>query len=173
MSKQEEVSPANGGNESKIVVSAPGVVAETVARPGCSVIVIGTGAVGTYAGDPLARIPSVGKVILIDREIFDEGNIWGQRITRRDIGRPKAEALADHIRETRPDLEVVAIVGDGEDLPLVTLRGDVVLCAVDSRRARWVIAENGWTAVTKDGMPSAHFEHTVAITPKGPEILTG
>lgn len=34
------------------------------------------------------------------------------------------------------------------------------------------IAENGWTAVTKDGLPSAHFEHTVAITPKGPEILT-
>ncbi len=35
-----------------------------------------------------------------------------------------------------------------------------------------VILENGWTAVTKDGMPSAHFEHTVAVTEKGPEILT-
>jgi methionyl aminopeptidase len=34
------------------------------------------------------------------------------------------------------------------------------------------ILDNGWTAVTKDGMPSAHFEHTVAITDKGPEILT-
>ena len=34
------------------------------------------------------------------------------------------------------------------------------------------ILENGWTAVTKDGMPSAHFEHTVAITNNGPEILT-
>jgi methionyl aminopeptidase len=34
------------------------------------------------------------------------------------------------------------------------------------------IKENGWTAVTKDGAPSAHFEHTVAITEKGPEILT-
>lgn len=32
--------------------------------------------------------------------------------------------------------------------------------------------ENCWTAVTKDGLPSAHFEHTVAITEKGPEILT-
>lgn len=32
--------------------------------------------------------------------------------------------------------------------------------------------ENGWTAVTKDGLPSAHFEHTVAITERGPEILT-
>ncbi len=34
------------------------------------------------------------------------------------------------------------------------------------------ILDNGWTAVTKDGFPSAHFEHTVAITEAGPEILT-
>jgi len=34
------------------------------------------------------------------------------------------------------------------------------------------ILENGWTAVTKDRLPSAHFEHTVAITDKGAEILT-
>jgi methionyl aminopeptidase len=34
------------------------------------------------------------------------------------------------------------------------------------------ILENGWTAVTKDSLPSAHFEHTVAITETGPEILT-
>ncbi len=34
------------------------------------------------------------------------------------------------------------------------------------------ISANGWTAVTSDGASSAHFEHTVAITDKGPEILT-
>lgn len=34
------------------------------------------------------------------------------------------------------------------------------------------ILDNGWTAVTKDGLPSAHFEHTVAITDEGPQILT-
>jgi methionyl aminopeptidase len=32
--------------------------------------------------------------------------------------------------------------------------------------------DDGWTAVTADGSLSAHFEHTVAITEKGPEILT-
>ncbi|HET8732175.1 MAG TPA: type I methionyl aminopeptidase [Anaeromyxobacteraceae bacterium] len=32
--------------------------------------------------------------------------------------------------------------------------------------------EDGWTAVTQDGSLSAHFEHTVAITENGPEILT-
>ncbi|MFH1287941.1 MAG: type I methionyl aminopeptidase [bacterium] len=35
------------------------------------------------------------------------------------------------------------------------------------------IADDGWTAVTKDGSLSAHFEHTVAITDNGPVILTG
>ncbi|WP_024546251.1 type I methionyl aminopeptidase [Picosynechococcus sp. NKBG15041c] len=31
---------------------------------------------------------------------------------------------------------------------------------------------DGWTAVTKDRKLSAQFEHTIAITPEGPEILT-
>jgi methionyl aminopeptidase len=31
---------------------------------------------------------------------------------------------------------------------------------------------DGWTVVTADGSLSAHFEHTVAITPQGPRILT-
>jgi methionyl aminopeptidase len=35
-----------------------------------------------------------------------------------------------------------------------------------------VILSDGWTAVTLDRKPSAHFEHTVAVTDNGPEILT-
>ncbi|MDD5120071.1 MAG: type I methionyl aminopeptidase [Candidatus Omnitrophica bacterium] len=35
-----------------------------------------------------------------------------------------------------------------------------------------LLLDNGWTAVTKDRAPSAHFEHTVAITNNGPVILT-
>lgn len=34
------------------------------------------------------------------------------------------------------------------------------------------VLEDGWTVVTCDGGRSAHFEHTVAITENGPEILT-
>jgi len=34
------------------------------------------------------------------------------------------------------------------------------------------ILSDGWTVVTADGKPSAHFEHTVAVTGNGPEILT-
>ena len=34
------------------------------------------------------------------------------------------------------------------------------------------ISEDGWTVVTMDGKPSAHFEHTVAVTKSGPIIFT-
>jgi methionyl aminopeptidase len=34
------------------------------------------------------------------------------------------------------------------------------------------VLPDGWTVVTKDGSPAAHFEHTVLTTEKGPEILT-
>lgn len=34
------------------------------------------------------------------------------------------------------------------------------------------VLADGWTAVTKDRKLSAHFEHTVAITPEGPQILS-
>jgi methionyl aminopeptidase len=35
-----------------------------------------------------------------------------------------------------------------------------------------VTRPDGWTVVTKDGSLSAHFEHTVAVGPDGPEILS-
>jgi len=45
--------------------------------------------------------------------------------------------------------------------PMVNLGGDQVR-----------ILSDGWTVVTVDGKPSAHFEHTIAITEHGPQILT-
>lgn len=45
--------------------------------------------------------------------------------------------------------------------PMVTLGGDDV-----------VVADDGWTILTKDGSWAAHFEHTVVITEDGAEILT-
>jgi methionyl aminopeptidase len=35
-----------------------------------------------------------------------------------------------------------------------------------------MLKSDGWTAVTKDGSLSAHFEHSVAVTEKGPEVLS-
>ncbi len=45
--------------------------------------------------------------------------------------------------------------------PMVNLGSDVVVTMSD-----------GWTVVTKDKCCSAHFEHTIAITKSGCEVLT-
>lgn len=45
--------------------------------------------------------------------------------------------------------------------PMVNLGGHEVL-----------VLDDGWTAVTADGKPSAHFEHTVLVTTEAPRILT-
>ncbi|HEY3165344.1 MAG TPA: type I methionyl aminopeptidase [Candidatus Limnocylindrales bacterium] len=45
--------------------------------------------------------------------------------------------------------------------PMLTLGDDDVMVKPD-----------GWTVVTRDGSLAAHFEHTIAITENGPEILT-
>jgi methionyl aminopeptidase len=34
------------------------------------------------------------------------------------------------------------------------------------------VLDDGWTAVTRDGSLAAHFEHTIAVTEAGPEVLT-
>lgn len=45
--------------------------------------------------------------------------------------------------------------------PMITLGG-----------GKTKVLSDGWTVVTEDGSRAAHFEHTVAVTPSGPEILT-
>jgi methionyl aminopeptidase len=55
------------------------------------------------------------------------------------------------------------------------LRDGMVLAIepmVNVGRSETRVLEDNWTAVTKDGTHSAHFEHTVAVTKNGPVILT-
>ena len=34
------------------------------------------------------------------------------------------------------------------------------------------VLDDGWSVVTEDGFPSAHFEHTFTLTERGPWVLT-
>jgi methionyl aminopeptidase len=44
----------------------------------------------------------------------------------------------------------------------------MVLVGTDETR----VLEDQWTVVSADGSLTAHFEHTVAVTEEGPQILT-
>jgi methionyl aminopeptidase len=57
----------------------------------------------------------------------------------------------------------------------VRLREGMVLALepmVNAGGADVTIKEDGWTAVTRDGSRSAHFEHSVAVTETGPYVLS-
>jgi methionyl aminopeptidase len=57
----------------------------------------------------------------------------------------------------------------------IRLRAGMVLAIepmVNAGGAEVRILGDGWTAVTRDGSRSAHFEHSVAITEEGPLVLT-
>jgi methionyl aminopeptidase len=43
---------------------------------------------------------------------------------------------------------------------------------VNAGRPEVYVKEDGWTAATRDGRLSAHFEHSVAVTAEGPYILS-
>jgi methionyl aminopeptidase len=43
---------------------------------------------------------------------------------------------------------------------------------VNAGGAQTEVLEDDWTVVTRDGRRSAHFEHTIAVTDHGPEVLT-
>jgi len=57
----------------------------------------------------------------------------------------------------------------------IRLRQGMVLAIepmVNAGRPEVTIKNDGWTAVTRDGCRSAHFEHSVAVTDKGPYVLS-
>jgi methionyl aminopeptidase len=57
----------------------------------------------------------------------------------------------------------------------IKLRTGMVLAVepmVNAGRPETTLYDDGWTVATADGSLSAHFEHTVAVTDNGPEVLT-
>ncbi len=75
-------------------------------------------------------------------------------------------------RHLHEDPMVMNYVSDGRG---IKLRSGLVLAIepmVNMGASAVKVLRDGWTVVTMDGQPSAHFEHTVAVTGNGPEILT-
>lgn len=60
----------------------------------------------------------------------------------------------------------------GKGLPLKVGMVLAIEPMINAGKPEVDVLDDGWTAVTLDGSLSAHFEHTVAITANGPEVLT-
>ena len=71
-----------------------------------------------------------------------------------------------------PPVPNVAPRGPGRGLRLATGLVLAIEPMLTLGSARVRLLEDDWTVVTQDGLPAAHFEHTVAITDDGPVVLT-
>lgn len=145
-----------------------------------------------YVGDnaftvPVGRVtPPVEKLLRVTREALGLG------IAQAQVGRHIGDisfAIQKHVESAGlsvvrdmvghgvgsamhepPEIANFGRRGSGERIaPGMTLAIEPM---VNLGNFRTKILPDGWTCVTADGSPSAHFEHTVLTTNDGPEILT-
>jgi len=89
----------------------------------------------------------------------------GFSVVRDFVGHGIGRALHEE-----PEIPNYGRPGEGPELKEGMVFAIEPMVNIGTHRTR--ILGDGWTVVTEDGKPSAHFEHTIVITSKGPEILT-
>lgn len=110
-----------------------------------SITAVGAGGnIGSHLVSHLGRMKGLKRVTLVDRDTYEESNLAGQNITRQDVGRPKAKVQAHRLRRINGALQAEAIVDLVQNVPLGTLRSDVILGCLDSREARRYVSEAAW-----------------------------
>ena len=105
------------------------------------------------------RLGDVGHAV----QEYVEAN--GFSVVRKYVGHGVGAALHED-----PNVPNYGVAGRG----LRLCRGMVIAIEPMVNAGGYEVRElnDGWTVVTKDGRPSAHYEHTVAITENGVEFLT-
>ena len=78
----------------------------------------------------------------------------------------------DELRDRVVSLPVTEVTQRYDGMKWDVVTETVVLADGQQGRRDVVMLEDNWTIVTQDRQPAAHFEHTVAITESGVEILT-
>lgn len=104
--------------------------------------VVGSGGTGSAVTEQLARL-GVGSLLLIDPKDLSESNltrVYGS--TPEDVGRPKVEVLASHIRRLAPSTDVDSVVGDitEKDVARLLTACDVIYGCTDDNSGRLVLS---------------------------------
>ncbi|MBP51869.1 MAG: type I methionyl aminopeptidase [Opitutae bacterium] len=130
--------------------------------------------------------PEIEKLLKVTEESLYAG--ISQALHKNRVG-DVSEAVQDHI-ESSGFAVITNFVGHGvgrslhEDPQIPNFgksgtgpkfRKGMAICIepmVNMRSSQIRMAKDGWTAMAVDGMPSAHFEHTLLVDDEYPEILT-
>lgn len=100
------------------------------------VLVVGLGGVGAYAAEMIARA-GVGTMTIADADTVSVSNINRQLVALHStVGRPKAEILAERLRDINPEIELTVVnryIKDEETYTLLdAARYDYVVDAIDT-----------------------------------------
>ena len=98
-------------------------------------------------------------------EIEDEARRFGLSVVREFVGHGVGRKMHEE-----PQIPNYGKRGSGPKLKAGMTLAIEPMINIGMSEVR--LLDDGWTVRTADGMPSAHFEHTVLITRDGPEILT-
>ncbi len=114
---------------------------------------------GIKRAKPQATVGDIGSAV----QNFVEKQGFG--VVRQFVGHGIGRKLHQY-----PEVPNFGLPGEGDKLEVgMAIAIEPMVTAGSFNVA---IAGDGWTAKTRDGSLSAHFEHTVVITKKGPLILT-
>ena len=97
-----------------------------------TVMVVGCGAVGSFAIEAIARC-GVGRIVLVDFDTVEESNINRQLFALEStVGQPKVDVAAARIHDINPDCDVVAIKTFFDDKTEIDINSDFVIDAIDT-----------------------------------------
>ena len=119
-----------------------------------TVAVVGAGGLGGWIIEGLARM-GVGHLIIVDGDCFQENNLNRQLgCTERNLGRPKAECLAERVGEVNSAVLVTVQIAwlTSDNAPELLAGAQVVVDALDTLPARFVLEK----AAATQGVPLVH-----------------
>lgn len=145
---------------------------------GARVGIAGCGGLGSNCAAALARA-GVGRLVLADFDTVSEANLDRQFFFRDQVGRPKAECLAENLRRIDPSLGIEATVRRLDPEGIVTLFGgcDVIVEAFDAAdqkamiietvlsrlKGTWLVAASGLAGYGRDSALGLHVSGSLVL----------
>jgi molybdopterin/thiamine biosynthesis adenylyltransferase len=106
-------------------------------------IQVGAGSGGMPVLDMVCRDERVGRVTLIEPDVYKPHNVVRHLFPHAAVGRPKAELAREWLRERRPGLEVETLAGDlldpawADRIEAAAGTADLGVCAADNEPAKY------------------------------------
>ena len=114
---------------------------------GATVMVVGCGAVGSFATEALAR-SGIGSIVVVDFDTVEISNINRQLFALTStIGMPKVDVATARIRDINPNVNVRAINAFFDEKTVIDVSPDFVIDAIDTVESKvalykWCVARN-------------------------------